>query len=520
MRIGAVVRFRTLGSIMTNRRDFLRASGLMAAATAFTLNRTEEAKAGSDDHTRTDDFSERVRVNQQKLTSELKPHYDFIVCGSGSSGSVVARRLAENPEVSVLLLEAGGSDDVPAVMDASKWATNLGSERDWGFKAQPNPALHGRALSMSMGKVLGGGSSINVMYWVRGHKNDWNYFADEAGDAAWNYESVLNIYRRIEDWQGEPDPKYRGTGGLVYVRPSLPTSPIGPAIHEGARSAGIPSFENLNGRMMEGAGGCSLIERRIRDGRRLSVFRSYTFPYMDRPNLTVLTQAMVTRLTLEKKRATGVEVAHDGKVLRIGAKLEVVLSLGAINTPKVLMQSTPDMQCPTGEGLFVSPETTKFNPPENSWSFLPGIVRPKSRGHIRLTGASPLAPVELTANHLRDPDDLKAMVRCVEFCREIANSAALRPFVKREVIPGGMTGKSLESFVRDSVVTYWHQTCTAKMGRDSMSVVDGKLKVYGIDNLRIADGSIMPRITTGNTMAPCVVIGERAAEMLKVAHGI
>jgi choline dehydrogenase len=112
------------------------------------------------------------------------------------------------------------------------------------------------------------------------------------------------------------------------------------------------------------------------------------------------------------------------------------------------------------------------------------------------------------------------MVRCVEFCREIANSAALRPFVKREVIPGGITGKSLENFIRDSVVTFWHQTCTAKMGRDSMSVVDGKLKVYGIDNLRIADGSIMPRITTGNTMAPCVVIGERAGEMLKAAHGI
>src|SRR3982074_1436808 len=118
--------------------------------------------------THTAGFAERVRANQQKLTAELKPHYDFIVCGSGSSGSVVARRLAENPEVSVLLLEAGGSDDVPAVMDASQWAANLGSERDWGFNAQPNPALHGRALPMSMGKVLGGGSSINVMYWVRG----------------------------------------------------------------------------------------------------------------------------------------------------------------------------------------------------------------------------------------------------------------------------------------------------------------------------------------------------------------
>jgi choline dehydrogenase len=567
---------------MTNRRDFLRTSGLMVAAAVVTGNPAREAAAAIYDETRTDDFSERVRVNQQNLTAELKPHYDFIICGSGSSGSVVARRLAENREVSVLLLEAGGSDDVPAVMDASQWPTNLASERVWEFKAQPNSALHGRALSMSMGKVLGGGSSINGMYWVRGHKNDWNYFADEAGDAAWNYESVLNIYRRIEDWQGEPDPKHRGSGGLVYVRPSLSTSPIGPAISESARATGLPSFESLNGHMMEGAGGCSLCERRIRDGRRLSVFRSYTFPYMDRPNLTVLTEAMVTRLVLEGKRATGVEVIHEGKALRIGAALEVVLSLGAINTPKVLMQSgignraelqrlgiplvqhlpgvgenfqdhplilacvwehqrpeavarkeqamifrksdpsldTPDMQIAMGEGPIVSPETAKFNPPENSMSFAPCIVRPKSRGRIRLTGASPLDPVELTANHLGEPDDLKAMISCVEFCREIGNSAALRPFVKREVIPGGMKGQSLEGFVRDSVVTCWHQTCTAKMGRDSMSVVDATLRVYGVDNLRIADGSIMPRITTGNTMAPCVVIGERAGEMLKASHGI
>jgi choline dehydrogenase len=142
------------------------------------------------------DFVEQVRVNQNELANVLKPRYDFIVCGSGSSGSVVARRLAENPDVSVLLLEAGGDDDVPSVMDADQWFTNLRTERDWGFQAQPTPGVNGRALSMSMGKALGGGSSINVMYWARGHKNDWNYFADELGDAVWNYESVLNIYRR------------------------------------------------------------------------------------------------------------------------------------------------------------------------------------------------------------------------------------------------------------------------------------------------------------------------------------
>jgi choline dehydrogenase len=179
---------------------------------------------------------------------------------------------------------------------------------------------------------------------------------------------------------------------------------------------------------------------------------------------------------------------------------------------------TPDMLCVHGEGVFVSAETAKFNPPANSCSIVQGIVHPKSRGHIRLTGADPHDPVEIEANFLGDPDDLKAMIRAVELCRELANSAAIRPFVKREVIPGGMKGKALENFVRDSVGTYWHQTCTAKMGRDSMSVVDAQLKVYGIENLRIADGSIMPRVTTGNTMAPCIVIGERAAEALRNEH--
>jgi choline dehydrogenase len=219
---------------------------------------------------------------------------------------------------------------------------------------------------MSMGKVLGGGSSINVMVWSRGHKNDWDYFGAEAGDPAWNYQSVLNIYRRIEDWHGIPDPKYRGTGGPVFVQPAPDPNSVALAMLEGARSVGIPTFDSPNGRMMETVGGCAIADLRIRDGRRLSIFRSYTFPHMDRPNLTVLTHALVTRLNFSGKRSTGVQIAYNGKVHRIGAGLELVLS--------------------------------------------------------------------------------------------------------------------------------------------------------GIEKLRIADGSIMPRVTTGNTMAPCVIIGERAADILRTEH--
>jgi choline dehydrogenase len=540
-----------------------------------------DSTASLEPGTQAADLAERVRVNQAKLTSELRPHYDFIVCGSGSSGSVVARRLAENPDVSLLLLEAGGSDDVPSVIEADQWHTNLGSDRDWAFQAQPNRHLNGRSIPMNMGKVLGGGSSINVMAWSRGHKNDWDYFASEAGDPAWSYESVLNIYRRIEDWHGAPDPKYRGTGGPVFVQPAPDPSPIALAMFEGTRSVGIPTFENQNGRMMESAGGCSFLDFRHRDGKRLSVFRSYTFPYMDRPNLTVLTHALVTRITFEGKRATGVECIYNGKTHRISAGHEVVLSLGAIHTPKVLMQSgigdqaelerhgiplvqhlpgvgqnfqdhpaigcvweyqkplpprtgsvtffwksdpnldTPDIQtCQAEVPLAAVEMLARYNVPAGSWSMFAGIVRPKSRGRIRLTGPNPMDAVQIETNMMSHPDDLKAAIACVQLCREIGNSAALRPFTKREVMPGNLKGAALENFIRDSVVTYWHQTCTAKMGRDSMSVVDANLKVYGIENLRIADGSIMPRVTTGNTMAPCVNIGERAGKILKADHNL
>jgi choline dehydrogenase len=526
-------------------------------------------------------FAERVRLNQRKLRSDLKRQYDFIVCGSGASGSVVARRLAENPNVSVLLLEAGGDDDVPSIMDADQWPLNLGSERDWGFRAQPNPQLNGRTVALSMGKVLGGGSSINLMNWSRGHQSDWDFFAAEAGDPAWSYASVLQIYRRIEDWHGAPDPTYRGTGGPVFVQPAPDPNPIAPASMAGARSVGIPTFENQNGRMMEGGGGAALFDMLVREGKRQSVFRSYTFPVMDQPNLTVLTHALVTRLTFEGNRATGVEMVFDDTMHHMGAGLEVVLSLGAIQTPRVLMQSgigdqaelqrlsvavvqhlpgvgqnfqdhpgcncvweyreplpprnnmaeatyfwksasqleSPDLQTGLGEVPVASAENAaRFGLPQYGWQMFAGVVRPRSRGQLRLTGPGPLDPVEIEANFLSHPDDLKAAIAGVQLGREVGSSVALRPFVKREVMPGSLSGTELERYVRDAAESWWHQTCTAKMGRDAQSVVDAQLRVYGIDRLRIADGSIMPRVTTGNTMAPCVIIGERAAEILRGEH--
>ena len=285
------------------------------------------------------DFALRVQSNQSRLGSALRREYDFVVCGAGSSGSVVARRLAENPDLRVLLVEAGGYDDVPGVTDPALWPANIGSSLDWGFWSEPNPDLDGRRVQMSMGKVLGGGSSMNAMAWSRGHRSDWDLFAAESGNPSWGYRSVLDVYRRIEDWHGAPDPLFRGTGGEVFVQPAHDPHPVALAMLEATESVGIPTFEHPNGRLMEANAGAALGDLRIRDGKRVSIFRSYTYPYMDRPNLTVLAHALVTRLTMEHGRATGVEIVYQGEVHRIGAGVEVILSLGAIHTPKVLMQS-------------------------------------------------------------------------------------------------------------------------------------------------------------------------------------
>jgi choline dehydrogenase len=181
----------------------------------------------------------------------------------------------------------------------------------------------------------------------------------------------------------------------------------------------------------------------------------------------------------------------------------------------------PDLQiCQTEVPKTSSENAARFGVPGNGWTLFGGLVRPKSRGRLRLTGPDPDDPILIESGFLSDPGDLEAAIACVDLCREVGISAPLQPFIKREVMPGNLKGPELERFVRDAAVTYWHETCTAKMGRDAMSVVDGNLKVYGVQNLRIADGSILPRVTTGNTMAPCVVIGERAAEILRKEHGL
>jgi choline dehydrogenase len=548
-----------------NRRGFMRAVTAAGLATSGLSALADELDA--------------IRANQTERATKAQAAYDYIVIGSGSASCALVGRLAANKSANILVIEAGDWDTAPSVQDPSVWFTNLGTERDWGDVALPSASTNDRAIPEHMGRVVGGGSSINATIWARPFKEDLDHWAHEAGSAQWGYEHGLGIYRRMENWQGKPDARYRGQGGPVWCQPASNPHPVALAILNACKDLGLPVLDDQNGAREERAGGFALMNQIIREGRRQSMARAYLYPVLSQPNVTLLVNTHVERLTFKGKRATGVEIKRAGVTSLIAARSEVIVSAGGINTPKLLMLSgigdqaqlkqhgiktlvhapevgqnfqdhilhggciwepkehiphrnsaanvagflkskpglaAPDVNLVEIELPYASEVVGKqYAPPATAWALCAGLVAPKSRGQIKLRSANPADRPLVDARFMSHPDDVKALAYGIEVCRDIGNSAAMKDFVKREVAPGKkLTGQEMTDFVRNGATTYFHQSGTCRMGKDKHAVVDAQLRVNGVDNLRIADSSIAPRIPRVATMATCALIGERMAEIL------
>lgn len=499
--------------------------------------------------------------------------YDAIVVGAGTAGSIITRRLVDAGQ-SVLLLEAGGVDVSPAIHDLSRMGELWHSEDDWDYYTVPQRHGADRRLHWPRGKVLGGSHSLNAMIWVRGVPQDFDHWA-ALGNTGWAWKDVLPVYQKIENYGPGSDDDGHGHGGLLDVVTDYPLHPIQQAIIDAAKQVGIRHNPDYNGATQEGI---SQEQVTIRDGKRLSTYAAYVRPVATAANLTVLTESWVHRVLLDGTRAVGVEYERGGEIVTAHAERVVLAAgavdsprilmlsgLGPadhlrgvgiearVNLPGVgenlhdhllspvifgterpveppaagrsvtqthlFAKSKPGLEvCDTQPINFSVPmyEPWMTGPP-SGFSLMAGMLHPESRGTLRLKSSDPHDRALLDPNILAENADVEALAFSVAQCREIGAAPALaEAWGARELYPGPESADqaSLADYVRRTAITYHHQVGTCRMGVDTGAVVDPRLRVHGVDNLTVADASVMPRITTGNTNAPAALIGEKAADFL------
>ncbi len=490
---------------------------------------------------------------------------DVVVVGAGSAGAVVARRLVESG-ARVLVLEAGGRDDNPAIHDPRRVHELWLSEVDWAYETVPQTHAAGRRLAWPRGKVLGGSSCLNAMIWVRGAPQDFDTWA-YLGAEGWSWADVRPVYERIER-------RERGGPGTVSLVTSFEPDAIHLSIAEAAQECGIPANADYNGASQDGV---SFMQYSIENGIRHSTAEAYIRPVAGDPNLRLVTGATARRLLFDDGRCVGVEWSEGDRIDRARAG-QVVVCGGTIGSAQLLLlsgvgpaehlrslgidvvadlpgvgqnlhdhllspviftaerevgppspglpacqthlfwRSRPGLPVPDIQPIhFMVPMYEPWmEGPDNGFTLLGGMVRPVSRGTLRLTGPAPEDPVALDPDILACEADLESLVAAVALCRRIGAAPSLREWGASERYPGPSvdTPEELRQYVRETAITYHHQVGTCKMGTDEAAVVDPRLRVHGIDGLRVADASIMPTVTTGNTNAPSIMIGERAAEFV------
>jgi choline dehydrogenase len=530
---------------MSTRRDFLKAATLLPIVTRGTAVRAQP-----------------------------RAEADYVIVGAGSAGCVLAYRLSADPSVQVTLVEAGTSGESdPAITTPGRWTSLLGSQYDWAYRTEAVVGMDNRQIAFPRGKAHGGSSAINAMTFIRGDRRCFDRWR-ELGNAGWGYDDVLPLFMRLEKNETGAS-QYRGAEGPLavsgcYDPHAAHRAFLTAAIHTGYQSDARFDF---NRPIPQGVAG--YVQKNILDGQRHSAAAAFLTPALGRPNLTVRSQALATQLVLEGTRVVGVEYLREGRREVVRAAREVILCGGVIGSPKLLMLSgigpadhlrshgiavIADVPGVGGNfqdhlklsvrwqgkqelagstvtaGLFTHsnpieaatlPADLQFyvgrglEDPDRFVTITASLVRPKSRGEVRLRSANVEDAPIVRANYLQEEADVRALVRGVHLARWFASVAVFEPLRGDELEPGAAAGSDadLERFVRRAADTIYHAAGTCRMGPASEkgSVVDPTLRVRGVEGLRIADGSVMPEVVNATTHATCVMIGEKAADLLRAS---